>query len=52
MKYYSTRGKHSVNIQEAVLNGLADDGGLYMPAYIPQLPATFFENIENKSLPK
>ncbi|ATL42834.1 threonine synthase [Elizabethkingia sp. HX WHF] len=52
MKYYSTRGKHSVNIQEAVLNGLADDGGLYMPAYIPQLPASFFENIENKSLPE
>lgn len=52
MKYYSTRGKHSVNIQQAVLNGLADDGGLYMPAYIPQLPASFFENIENKSLPE
>ena len=51
MKYYSTRGKHSVNIQQAVLNGLADDGGLYMPAYIPQLPASF-ENIENKSLPE
>ncbi|MCT3761548.1 threonine synthase [Elizabethkingia anophelis] len=52
MKYYSTRGKHSVNIQQAVLNGLADDGGLYMPAYIPQLPASFFENIGNKSLPE
>ncbi|HIB8180078.1 threonine synthase [Elizabethkingia anophelis] len=52
MKYYSTRGKHSVNIQQAVLNGLADDGGLYMPAYIPQLPASFFENIEKKTLPE
>ncbi|MHC6199955.1 threonine synthase [Elizabethkingia miricola] len=52
MKYYSTRGKHSVTIQQAVLNGLADDGGLYMPAYIPQLPASFFENIGNKSLPE
>ncbi|HFK5554042.1 TPA: threonine synthase [Elizabethkingia anophelis] len=50
MKYYSTRGKHSVNIQQAVLNGLADDGGLYMPAYIPQLSASFFENIEKKTL--
>ncbi|HFK5586260.1 TPA: threonine synthase [Elizabethkingia anophelis] len=52
MKYYSTRGKHSVNIQQAVLNGLADDCGLYMPAYIPQLPASFFENIEKKTLPE
>ncbi|WP_047033816.1 threonine synthase [Elizabethkingia anophelis] len=52
MKYYSTRGKHSVNIQQAVLNGLADDGGLYMPAYIPQLSASFFENIEKKTLPE
>ncbi|MCL1675103.1 threonine synthase [Elizabethkingia meningoseptica] len=52
MKYYSTRTKHNVNISQAVLNGLADDGGLYMPEEIPQLSASFFENIENKSLPE
>ncbi|GJN60269.1 threonine synthase [Elizabethkingia anophelis] len=52
MKYYSTRGKHSADIQQAVLNGLANDGGLYMPENIPSLPASFFENIENKSLPE
>lgn len=52
MQYYSTRTKHNVNISQAVLNGLADDGGLYMPEKIPQLSASFFENIENKSLPE
>ncbi|KAF5302190.1 hypothetical protein FQR65_LT19109 [Abscondita terminalis] len=31
---------------------LSEDGGLFMPEFIPQLPASFFENIENKSLPE
>lgn len=52
MKYYSTREKQYVNIQQAVLKGLAEDGGLYMPSEIPQLSQDFFENIENLSLPE
>lgn len=36
MVYYSTRGGHGpVTASEAVLNGLASDGGLFVPAWIP-----------------
>lgn len=36
MKYYSTRNKEvKVSFREAVLNGLAPDGGLYLPEYWP-----------------
>ncbi len=39
MNYYSTRdpSKQSVSFQEAVLSGLAPDGGLYVPDSIPEL---------------
>ena len=38
MKYLSTRSeKHPVNSAQAVLLGLAPDGGLYMPENIPEL---------------
>ena len=52
MKYYSTRNKEYTSIQNAVLKGLADDGGLYMPEQIPQLPKTFFDKIDQLSLPE
>ena len=36
MLYHSTRGKsHTVDSAQAVLEGLAPDGGLYMPASLP-----------------
>ena len=36
MLYHSTRGKdHAVDSAQAVLEGLAPDGGLYMPAALP-----------------
>ena len=36
MKYVSTRGKAPVlNFEEAMLTGLARDGGLYVPQSIP-----------------
>ena len=36
MKYISTRGKAPVlNFEEAMLTGLARDGGLYVPQSIP-----------------
>lgn len=53
MLYYSTNNKDAkVSLQEAVVNGLAPDRGLYMPDHIPQLPTKFFEEIVNKSLPE
>jgi len=50
MKYISTRKQEETNIKTAILKGLADDGGLFMPEYIPQLDAGFFENLSNLSL--
>ncbi|KAL4071741.1 tryptophan synthase beta subunit-like PLP-dependent enzyme [Scleroderma yunnanense] len=45
MKYFSTRGgDEELDFEEVVLAGLAPDGGLYIPADIPQLP----ENWENE----
>ncbi len=37
MKYFSTRGEgKEVSASAAILSGLADDGGLYVPAFIPK----------------
>src|SRR5664279_2176096 len=47
MKYYSTN-KHvtGVSLQDAVVKGLADDKGLFMPDSIKTLPKSFFDTIE------
>ena len=38
MKYYSTNGNAPIaNLQKAVVKGLAEDRGLYMPERIPML---------------
>ncbi|PZU84446.1 MAG: threonine synthase [Chryseobacterium sp.] len=50
MKYISTRQQEETNIKTAILKGLADDGGLFMPEYIPQLDSEFFENLPNLTL--
>lgn len=51
MEYYSTVDKsRRVSLSEAVLRSIAPDGGLYMPAVIPQLPKAFFNNISELSL--
>ncbi|MBU1096065.1 MAG: threonine synthase [Bacteroidetes bacterium] len=51
MKYFSTNNKfHITGFEEAVINGLAPDGGLYMPARIPVLEKSFIENITSYSL--
>jgi threonine synthase len=40
MRYYSTRDKNeAVSFAAAALNGLAPDGGLYVPEEVPQYPA-------------
>jgi len=50
MKYYSTNKQAPLaSLQEAVVNGLAGDRGLYMPESIPVLPKSFFNKIENLS---
>ena len=51
MKYYSTnREVDETSLKEAVLKGLADDKGLYMPETIGKLPQSFFDNLGNLSL--
>ena len=46
MKFYSTNNKKiRKSLREAVIQGLAEDQGLYMPEYIPVLPPSFFEKI-------
>ncbi len=50
MHYYSLNHKApKVSFQEAVVQGLAPDRGLYFPENITPLPASFFDNIENLS---
>ncbi len=50
MKYISTRqNNEQISFKEATLNGLAKDGGLYIPDPIPTLPKSFFDTIENFS---
>ena len=46
MKLYSTNNKENiVDLKTAVLNGLAEDEGLFMPTKIPKMKKEFFENI-------
>lgn len=50
MNYYSLNKKSpNVSFQEAVVNGLAPDRGLYFPENITPLSKDFIENIENYS---
>ncbi|MBP5196431.1 MAG: threonine synthase [Bacteroidaceae bacterium] len=47
MKYYSTNGKAPVaTLEKAVVKGLAEDKGLYMPERIKPLPKEFFEKCD------
>ena len=50
MQLYSTNNPdHIVGLKEAVLKGLPEDKGLYMPSVVPKLPDTFFKNIQDYS---
>ena len=45
MKFVSTRGNApAVSASEAILQGLAPDGGLYVPTYFPQLEMRILAN--------
>jgi threonine synthase len=51
MKYYSTSKQAPLStLRDAVLKGLADDNGLYMPEHIPQLGGDFFASLHTKTL--
>nr|ODN93857.1 threonine synthase [Cryptococcus depauperatus CBS 7841] len=58
MKYFSTRGgKEELSFEDAsgkcaVLTGLAPNGGLYIPTYIPELPVNWETNWANLSFPE
>lgn len=50
MNYYSlNKQAPDVTFDEAVIRGIAPDKGLYFPESIPELPADFWENIEELS---
>jgi threonine synthase len=50
MQYYSTNNKsEKVSLKHAVLKGLPEDNGLYMPTNIGQLSENFFKNIDTIS---
>ena len=51
MRYYSTNGKAPLaTLEKAVVKGLAEDKGLYMPERIKPLPQEFFDNIQDMTL--
>lgn len=51
MKYYSTNHKApTADLRKAVVKGLAEDRGLYMPETIKTLPQDFFDNMHCMSL--
>lgn len=53
MKFYSTNRRSSqASLAEAVLRGLAEDGGLFMPAEIPVLPEKLFQAMRTMSFPE
>ncbi|MBO6209115.1 MAG: threonine synthase, partial [Schwartzia sp.] len=46
MKYFSTRGKaETVSSAQAILQGIAEDGGLFVPTEIPKIDANFMQEL-------
>ena len=53
MNYYSLNQKTPLTtFENAVIQGIAPDKGLYFPEYIPTLPQDFWDNIENLTHPQ
>jgi threonine synthase len=51
MNFFSINNpKNIVNFRTAVLRGIADDGGLYMPIHIPKLSPGFIETLPSLTL--
>ena len=50
MRYYSTNNQAPIaDLHKAVVKGLAEDRGLYMPERIQKLPKAFFDDIDKMS---
>lgn len=50
MILYSTKNKNNTaDLKTAVMKGLPEDNGLYMPSVVPQLPSDFLDNLEDLS---
>ena len=50
MKYISTRGNaQELTAAEAIIKGLADDGGLFVPDTMPKVDMTFIDGLQNLS---
>lgn len=47
MKYYSTRGAGPVTLDQALAQGIADDGGLYLPEELPTFSPDDFSSATN-----
>ncbi len=51
MRFYSTNKKtKDITLKDAVIQGLASDGGLYLPNEIPSLPDSFWDSLCVRSL--
>ena len=51
--YYSTNGQAPrASLEKAVVRGLAEDRGLYMPERIPVLPPDFYRHIQTLTFPE
>ena len=50
MEYYSTNHTAPIaDLRKAVVKGLAEDRGLYMPDHIHNMSKTFFDNMKDMS---
>ncbi|WRT66917.1 threonine synthase [Kwoniella shivajii] len=53
MRYFSTRGgSETLSFEDAVLTGLAPNGGLYIPTHIPSLPEDWQTKWASLSFPE
>lgn len=53
MRLYSTKNKEKfVSLKEAVLKGLPEDNGLFMPEHFPTLPEAFIHNLSSYTFPE
>ena len=51
MQYYSTSNRQlTATLEQAVIKGLAPDGGLFMPEGLPRLPKAFLRNMSGMTL--
>ena len=52
MQFISTRGGEKVTGAQAIVQGLAKNGGLYVPETFPKVTEEEFENMKDMSYPE